>query len=122
MPPPSSAEAVGWVVLSIAAACLALNQIAGFYFTLSPRKTPPDHETYATKAELAQAKKEHQESDARIERRFEEWMEQQQEQHKENIAKLEEAMDKFGEWQQSIERALGHVETKADVALGKRRS
>ena len=130
LPPPNSAAAIGWIVLTIGGACLALNQIASFYFTLKPRKTPPDHELYATKAELhavrlkieedaEKSKQEHKESDERIEKRFESWMEQQQSQHEDSMRKFDEAIDRFSEWQLAIERALGVVATKADFALDK---
>jgi hypothetical protein len=82
-----------------------------------PKASPPAQEMYATKGELEKAKVEHRESDARIEKRFEEWMEQQQAQHVESMNKLEVAMDKFGDWQLAIENALGRIGTKADIAL-----
>lgn len=117
LPPPNSAAAVGWIVLTIAAVCVALNQVLGLYFTLKPRKSPPDHEIYATKAELAAAKEEHQANDTRIEERCAGWMEQQQTQHSENMHKLDQAMSRFEEWQLTIERALGIIGTKAEIAL-----
>lgn len=112
---------MGWIIAGIFGIVGLANQGMALWDRLFPRAQPPAHELYATKAELHAAKVEHQASDARIERRFEEWMEQQQEQHKENLTKLEDAMQAFQQWQQTIERALGHVETKADVALGKTR-
>lgn len=117
LPSPNSAAAVGWIVLSIAAVCVALNQIMGFYFTLKPRKTPPDHEVYATKAELATAKEEHKENDERIEKRFSEWMEQERERHEESMKKLDETMKSFKDWQLTIENALGRIGTEAKIAL-----
>lgn len=104
-------------MLSIAAVCVALNQIMGFYFTLKPRKTPPDHEIYATKAELAAAKEEHKENDERIEKRFAEWMEQERERHEESMRKLDETMNSFKGWQLTIENALGRIGTEAKIAL-----
>lgn len=118
-PEPTSWLSMGWVIAAIFGIVGLANQGMALWDRLFPRAMPPAHEVYATKAELQTAKVEHQASDARIERRFEEWMEQQQEQHKENLNKLEDAMQAFQQWQQTIERALGHVETKADVALGK---
>ena len=69
---------------------------------------------YATKAEVNKLEAEHEEEMKRIEQRFENWMEQEAAQHRESMEKLEEAIGKFGDWQLTIERALGHVEVKAD--------
>lgn len=117
LPDPKSAAAIGWLFVTLGGACLALNQIASFYFTLKPRKTPPDHEVYATKAELETARKEHQESDERIEKRFEQWMEQEQTRHTEGMKKFDDTIECLTEWRLTIERALGVVGTKADIAL-----
>lgn len=117
LPDPKSAEAIGWLFVTVGGACLALNQIASFYFTIKPRKSPPDHEVYATKAELETARQEHQESDARIEKRFEQWMEQEQTRHTEGMKKFDDTIECLTEWRLTIERALGVVGTKADLAL-----
>lgn len=119
MPEPTSYLAMGWIIAGIFGLVGLANQGMALWDRLFPKATPPAHEMYATKAELAKAKVEHEESDKRIERRFEEWMTQEQRQHAENLEKFEEAMIKFSQWQLMIERALGHVETKADVALGR---
>ena len=76
---------------------------------------------YATKAEVAKVASDHKDEVKRIETRFSQWMEQQRTQHQENMDKTEEVISKFTDWQLTIERALGHVETKADISLGKAR-
>ena len=119
LPDPNSYASMGWIIAGIFGIVGLANQGMVLWDRLFPKATPPAHEMYATKAELAKAKVEHEESDKRIERRFEEWMTQEQRQHAENLEKFEEAMIKFSQWQLMIERALGHVETKADVALNK---
>ena len=48
LPDPSSAASVGWIILSIAALCLALNQIMGFWRE-HVKEQPTPSETYATK-------------------------------------------------------------------------
>jgi hypothetical protein len=117
LPEPTSYVSLGWIVAGVFGIVGLFNQGLALWDRLFPRATPPAHELYATKADLEKARKEHQESDARIEKRFEGWMEQQQEQHTENMDKLDKAMSRFEEWQLTIERALGVVGTKADIAL-----
>jgi len=106
---------MGWIIAGIFGIVGLANQGMALWDRLFPRATPPAHEVYATKAELQRVEQEQEEETKRIERRFEQWMEQEAAQHRENIEKLEEVIGKFGEWQLSIERALGHVETKADL-------
>ena len=48
LPDPSSAASVGWIVLSFAAVCLALNQIMSFW-SKHVKERPTPSETYATK-------------------------------------------------------------------------
>lgn len=120
LPDPTSYASTGWIIAAIFGIVGLANQGMALWDRLFPRPSPPAHELYATKAELAQAKEEHQASDARIEKRFEEWMQQQQEQHVESMNKLEVAMDKFSDWQLAIENALGRIGTKADLALEKK--
>jgi len=115
LPPPDSYSSMGWIIAGIFGIVGLANQGMALWDRLFPRATPPAHEVYATKAELQRVEQEQEEETKRIERRFEQWMEQEAAQHRENIEKLEEVIGKFGEWQLSIERALGHVETKADL-------
>ena len=120
MPEPTSYLAMGWIIAAIFGLVGLANQGIALWDRLHPKKTPPDHETYATKAELAKAKTEHEASDQRIESRFEQWMQQQQSQHDESMDKLQDAMIAFGAWQLTIENALGRIGTKADIALEKK--
>lgn len=128
LPDPNSHAVTGWIIAGVFGIVGLFNQGLALWDRLFPRATPPAHELYATKAELSEArakleaeaekaKREHKESDERIEKRFETWMEQQQEQHTENMDKLDKAMGRFEEWQLTIERALGVVGTKAEIAL-----
>ena len=110
---------MGWIIAGIFGIVGLANQGMALWDRLFPRATPPAHEMYATKAEMAKLEAEHEEEMARIEKRFEEWMEQQAAQHRESMEELRKANVTFGDWQRSIERALGHVETKADIGLGK---
>jgi len=119
LPDPNSYASMGWIIAGIFGIVGLANQGIALWDRMFPRKSPPDNEVYATKAELAKARQEHQDSDKRIEDRFEQWMIQEQKQHSENLEKFEDAMIKFSQWQLMIERALGHVETKADVAMGR---
>ena len=116
---PTSYASMGWIIAGIFGIVGLANQGMALWDRLFPRATPPAHEMYATKAEVAKLEAEHEEEMARIEKRFEEWMEQQAAQHRESMEELRKANVTFGDWQRSIERALGHVETKADIGLGK---
>ena len=114
---PTSYAAMGWIIAGIFGIVGLANQGMALWDRLFPRATPPAHEMYATKAEMAKLEAEHEEEMHRIETRFEEWMEQQAAQHRESMEELRKANTSFSEWQRSIERALGHVETKADLSL-----
>jgi hypothetical protein len=131
LPQPTSYAAMGWIIAGVFGIVGLANQGMALWDRLFPRATPPPHELYATKAELAatrahieeeaeKAKREHKESDARIEARFESWMTQQQEQHEDSMRKFDEAMERFTGWQLTMERALGVIGTKADIALEKK--
>jgi len=121
MPDPTSWMSLGWLVAGIFGIVGLANQGMALWDRLFPRATPPAHEMYATKAEMAKLEAEHEEEMARIEKRFEDWMGQQAVQHQESMEELRKANKSFSEWQLTIERALGHVETKADIGLGKPR-
>jgi hypothetical protein len=120
MPEPTSYLAMGWIIAGIFGIVGLANQGMALWDRLFPRATPPAHELYATKAELAAAKTEHEASDKRIEDRFEQWMQQERQQHDESMEKLQDAMIAFGAWQLTIENALGRIGTKADIALEKK--
>jgi len=112
---------MGWIVAGIFGIVGLANQGMALWDRLFPRATPPAHELYATKAELGKLEQEHEEEMERIESRFEGWMDQQAKQHAESLTELRKAMAAFSEWQMTIERALGHVETKADFGLAGKR-
>jgi hypothetical protein len=116
---PKGWQAQGWIIAGIFALIGSANQGMALWDRLFPRKNPPDHEVYASKNELAEVKRAHKMETDRIEKRFSEWLTQQAEQHDEEMQIMREWRDAFGDWQLSIERALGKVETKADVAIHK---
>ncbi len=118
---PTSYASMGWIIAGIFGIVGLANQGMALWDRLFPRATPPAHEMYATKAEVAKVASDHKDEVKRIETRFSQWMEQQRTQHQENMDKTEEVISKFTDWQLTIERALGHVETKADISLGKAR-
>lgn len=108
---------MGWIAGVIFCIVGMANQGVDLWRKMFPAKSPPDHETYATKVEVSKLEQEHEEEMERIENRFEGWMEQQAKQHLESMTELRKALNAFSEWQMTIERALGHVETKADISL-----
>jgi len=114
LPDPNAYASMGWIIAGIFGCVGLANQGMALWDRLFPRAQPPAHELYATKAEVTKLEAEHEEEMRRIEQRFENWMEQEAQQHRESMEKLEEAIGKFGDWQLSIERALGHVEVKAE--------
>lgn len=114
LPDPNSYASMGWIIAGVFGIVGLANQGMALWDRLFPRALPPAHEVYATKAEVNKLEAEHEEEMKRIEQRFENWMEQEAAQHRESMEKLEEAIGKFGDWQLTIERALGHVEVKAD--------
>lgn len=128
MSDPKSSESLGWLLMAGSSIVIGAYYILLLWRMLFPKEEPPAHALYATKAELAavkvqieedaeKAKQEHKESDERIEKRFESWMGQQQEQHADSMRKFDEAMERFSSWQLTMERALGVIGTKADIAL-----
>lgn len=117
LPPPDSYQAMGWLGACIFGLAGGVYYVLCCWEKLFPKTTPPAHETYATKSEVSKLEQEHEVEMERIENRFEGWMEQQAKQHTESMTELRKALNAFGEWQMTIERALGHVETKADISL-----
>ena len=116
LPSPESPESVGWIVLTVAGIAGGLYYVLMCWQLMFPKKSPPDHDVWATKVELAKLEKDHKAEMERIEERFEEWLTQQAKQHDEQMKLWAEWRDKMGEWQRSVERAIGHVETKAEAA------
>lgn len=119
LPAPDSPESVGWIVLTISGILGGVYYAVSAWRTMFPVKNPPDHDVWATKAELAKLERDHKAEMHRIEERFEDWLEQQSNQHEEKMKLWGQWRDSFSDWQKGIERAIGHVETKADIALGK---
>ncbi len=117
LPDPKSYEATGWLVVGLSSLIIGVYYVLLIWKMLFPAKSPPDHETYATKSEVAKLEIEHEEEMQRIEKRFEEWLEQQAKQHGETMKVWSQWRDSLEGWKNQIERAMGHVETKADVAL-----
>ena len=114
LPHHQSYVAVGWVVLSLAGLTFIANQAIDLYRKLSPKETPPAHEKYATKADLqalsdAVNEEMSQLSDGveatctRIEKRFEQWLEQLD-------AANQTRMHHLDEWKLGVERTLGRIE------------
>jgi len=117
LPDPKSAEATGWLI-----ACIGGLVVTAYYGLctwekLFPKTTPPAHEVYATKSEMAALEKEHEEEMKRIEHRFEQWLEQQSQQHEESIRELRAWRNELGKWQMGIENVVGKIDTKASLAL-----
>jgi hypothetical protein len=120
LPDPNSYQGLGWFVAAVFGIVGLANQGMSLWNHLFPRPSPAAHETYATKIEIKELEREHNEELERIETRFSEWMEQNQKQHTDSVRELRRALEAFGEWQRTIERALGHVETKADLGIKQR--
>jgi len=71
LPDPSSAQSIGWIVLTIAGLAVALNAVMDFWRS-TIRGNPAPADTYATKSELDQAhgrmSRERRDIDAEIKR------------------------------------------------------
>lgn len=120
LPDPTSYVAVGWILGVIFCIVGMANQGMDLWRKMFPVKTPPDHETYATKAEVSKLEQEHEEEMKRIEHRFEQWLEQQSKQHQESMNELRGWREDLGKWQMGIENIVGKIDTKADIALGQK--
>ena len=55
---PTSYNAVGWIIVAVAGIVAMANQGVDLWRKMFPVKSPPDHETYATKVELAKLEEE----------------------------------------------------------------
>lgn len=114
---PQSPDAVGSWLLTLAC-LLGIALVAlQIWERLFPKESPPAAEKYATKAQLAQLEREHEQSldklrkeltehVARIEKRFEGWLTDTEEtqSHQNEL---------FIGWQQGIERVIGRLEAAA---------
>jgi len=114
---PTSYAAMGWIITGIFGIVGLANQGMALWDRLFPRATPPAHELYATKTEVAKLGAEHEEEMKRIEHRFEQWLEQQSQQHKESMTEMRAWRTELGKWQQGIENVVGRIDTKATIAL-----
>jgi len=108
---------MGWIITGIFGIVGLANQGMALWDRLFPRATPPAHELYATKTEVAKLGAEHEEEMKRIEHRFEQWLEQQSQQHKESMTEMRAWRTELGKWQQGIENVVGRIDTKATIAL-----
>lgn len=126
---PNSYESMGWIIAGVFGIVGLANQGVQLWQFLFPRETPPPpaHATYATKAELAKIARDAKDASeeveqqnkvelARIEKRFAEWIEENQGNHAESVRELRRTLEAFTEWQRTIERSFGRVETKVDFA------
>ncbi len=117
LPDPKSAESVGWFVLTAAAAAAAINQGASFWQKVNPKETPPNHEKYATKSELAKLEADHEEEMKRIEQRFETWLEQNDKHHREEMRLLNDWKDTMSKWQADIASGMGKLQALFELAI-----
>jgi len=73
LPDPNSFASIGWLLVGLGAIALLLNQGADFLARFKAKEpTPPLHEQYATKQELAAVESKVDDIDGKIDRRFEE--------------------------------------------------
>jgi hypothetical protein len=129
LPDPQSWMTMGWIIAGIFGIVGLANQGLQLWEKLFPKEKPPASEKYATKEELkaaiASIEAEHElqisrlEDDidrdmTRIEGRFEQWIKQVELLHKEEMGQQRQFFAAIQEWQLKIERAIGHVEVKAD--------
>lgn len=119
LPDPKSAESVGWFVLTAAAAAAAINQGASFWQKVNPKESPPNHETYATKKELAKLEADHEEEMRRIEGRFETWLEQNDQHHRDEMKLLGDWKESMVRWQVDIAGAMGKLQTMFERTMKK---
>lgn len=114
LPDPKSPESVGWVIGVIAGLVITAYYALMIWKMLFPAKVPPDSEVYATRTEMAKLEQDVEEEMNRIEERFDKWLTQQDEHHREEMAMWRSWQKSLTEWQLQIERAMGHVEVKAE--------
>jgi hypothetical protein len=119
LPKPDSPESVGWIIIILGGLVMTAYYCIMAWKALFPAKVPPDHEVYATRSQLLKLEVDMKGDIKRVEERFEEWLEQQAVNHKDEMTLLGQWKNELQGWQRQMERALGHVETKADLALEK---
>lgn len=132
LPDPANWMTMGWIVAGLFAIVGMANQGLELWRKLFPPQVPPAHEKFATKEELERAL-------ARIEREFDAEMGRIEEDTDDDFARVERTITdrldrlekmmsddlrmeegwqaKLDEWKLMMERAMGHVETKADHAI-----
>ena len=106
LPDPQSSESVGWLVLTGAAVLVIIKNSSDLFRSWFV-KSPPDHDRYAQKAAVDK-------ESARIEARFETWME-------EMCQKFEAHAKDSHAGREQIERAVGRIEGKIDAIKSQRR-
>lgn len=129
LPDPDSWITMGWLVVGIFGIVGLANQGLQLWEKLFPKERPPAHEKYATKEELAKAiasiEALHEEEInrleddidrdmTRIEARFEQWIKQVEHLHQAEMKQQRDHFEAMKSWQLTIERAIGHVEVKAE--------
>lgn len=134
LPDPASWQTSGWLLAGILILMGMANTGLDLWNKLFPKKVPPDHERYATKEELLREL-------ARIESEFEAQMSRLEDETDEDMCRVERAIKEgldevkalvraeiqqerswqksLDEWKLVMERAMGHVEEKAKLALDK---
>jgi hypothetical protein len=115
LPDPTSPAAIGWLLAGAFALVGMANQGMELWKKISPTKNPPDHETYASKVDLARVQAEHEKALNRIENRFEEWIEGNDRAFKEELKGISAWRHTQQEWMQTVERSLGRIEAKTDA-------
>lgn len=137
LPDPTSPAAIGWLLAGAFALVGMANQGVELWKKLHPTKTPPDHEVYATKQEVAAAvatakevaaqefrvqREEIRRVDAefrqtfqRIEVRFESWLTEFDKETRHELEKLAKVTEETKTWLINTERAIGRIEGSTKI-------
>lgn len=121
---PSSYQAVGWILFALFSLVGGANQLLTLFRTLFPKESPPASQIYASKIELetlrsAQAQELERIEDelegdmTRMEHRFESWLSSMEKMTDSRTKSQDDWRNSLSEWQMSIERALGRIESLA---------
>jgi hypothetical protein len=132
LPDPNSPAAIGWLLAGAFALVGMANQGMELWRKVSPVKTPPDHEVYATKkeveaaltkakeeaakefsahkAEIARVESDHRQTLQRIESRFEDWITEFDKETRAELDKLTAISRETQSQRSDLERALGRLE------------